>query len=80
MEMSANEKTQLDVMAELCINYHKHDYGVKHIDVAIHPDIFKTVTSAVADIGFHRIGAPTLRAGGCGAPTYDFAKISQKTT
>ena len=78
--MSANEKTQLDVMAELCINYHKHDYGVKHTDVAIHPDIFKTVTSAVADLGFPRIGGANSPGGGCGAPTYDFAKISQKTT
>ena len=35
------------------------------------------IRQSVADPGFHRGGAPTLRGGG-GALTYDFAKFSQK--
>ena len=39
---------------------------LKHIDVAIHPDIFKAVTSAVADLGFPLIGGSNSPGGGGG--------------
>ena len=56
---------------------------LKHIDVAIHPDIFKTVTSAVADVGFPRIGGANSPGGEGGVGVRQhmiLPKFPQKTT